>query len=287
MFKIVTDSNADLPEEYVQQYNIGVMQVSYVVDGITYGEKDQLPVKQFYDMMRHGKMPTTSPLSVDDARKGFEKALEESNEILCLAFSSGLSGIYNNLRVASEELMTERRDCRILVVDTLSASLGQGLLLNKAVRLRDKGKSMDEVAEWVRKNAKNMVQVFTVDDLYHLYRGGRVSRATAFVGTIAGVKPILHVDNEGHLTAVSKIRGRKKSLQYLVEYMGEHLGSFAGENDEIFISHGDDLEAAMFVRDLIKERFGIENYLINHIGPSVGAHSGPGAVALFFMGDNR
>ena len=157
----------------------------------------------------------------------------------------------------------------------------------EAVTQKMYGKSIKEVAEWVENHKLNLVHMFTVDDLFNLYRGGRVSKTTAIVGTVAGIKPVLHVDDEGHLIAVGKVRGRKKALQALVNHMEEKQGSFADQNDIIFISHGDDWEAAEYVRDLIKERFGIESFLIDYVGPTIGSHAGPGVVALFFLGDVR
>ena len=153
--------------------------------------------------------------------------------------------------------------------------------------MRNEGKSIDEVAKWLVDHSLNLVHSFTVDDLNHLYRGGRVSRSTAFLGTVLNIKPLLHVDNEGHLIAIGKERGRKKSLLALVDYMGKHMGSFKDKNKVFFISHGDCIEDAEFVRDEVKKRFGIKDCLINHIGFTIGAHAGPGTVALFFLGDER
>lgn len=287
MFKIITDSTADLPKEYLQKHDITCINLSYIVDDVTYGHDRELPCKEFYDLMRQGKMPTTSQVNPEEAKEHFVKALEKDKEILCLAFSSGLSGTYNSMRIAAQELMEDNPDCKIIVVDTLCASLGEGLLVHKAVTLREQGKNIDEVADWVQEYRGNLVHMFTVDDLFNLYRGGRVSKATAIVGTVAGIKPVLHVDDEGRLTAVGKVRGRKKSLHALVDHMAEKMGRFATENDIIFISHGDDLAAAELVRDLIKERFGMESFLIDYVGPTIGAHAGPGVVALFFMGEQR
>ena len=234
-------------------------------------------------------MPTTSQINPEEAREYFEEYIKTDKEILHLAFSSGLSGTYNNMRIAAEEIMEEHPDCRIIVVDSLCASMGEGLFVHKAVKLRDEGKTIEETADWLRTNVQNFVHVFTVDDLFHLYRGGRVSKTAAVIGTMAGIKPKLHVDSEGHLIVIGKVRGRKKSLNALVDYMDEKMGSYLSENrqDYVFISHGDALEDAEYVRDQIKERFGISNFLINHIGPTVGAHSGPGTIALFFMGESR
>ena len=290
MFKITTDSTADLPVEYLKEHNVGCMPISYIVDGITYGRDKELDWKAFYSMMRNdGKMPTNSQINPAEAKEYFEEFIKTDKEILHLAFSSGLSGTYSNLCIAAEEIMEEHPDCRIIVVDSLCASMGEGLFVHKAVKLRDEGKTIEETADWLRTNVQNFVHVFTVDDLFHLYRGGRVSKTAAVIGTMAGIKPKLHVDSEGHLIVIGKVRGRKKSLNALVDYMDEKMGSYLSENrqDYVFISHGDALEDAEYVRDQIKERFGISNFLINQIGPTVGAHSGPGTIALFFMGESR
>jgi len=212
MFKLTTDSTADLPEEYLQKNEISCINLSYILDGVTYGPERNMSSKAFFKMMREGKMPTTSQVNPEEAKIFFESLIGAHKEILHLAFSSGLSGSYNNTRLAAEEVMEEHPDCRIVVIDTLCASMGEGLMVYKAAKLRDEGKSLDEVVEWIEMNRLNFVHAFTVDDLNHLFRGGRVSRATAIIGTLAGIKPILHVDNEGHLVNIDKIRGRKKAL---------------------------------------------------------------------------
>lgn len=287
MFKLVTDSTADLPEEYLHQNKIGCLHLSYILDGVTYGQGVELDGRIFFNMMRSGKMPTTSQVNPDEARKFFEKAIKDNKEILYLCFSSGLSGSYNNIRIAAEEVMEDYPDCRIVVVDTLCASMGEGLIVHKANQLRMQGRSLDEVRDWVETHKLNVVHVFTVDDLFHLYRGGRVSRTQAFLGTLAGIKPLLHVDDEGHLINIDKIRGRKKSLVALVEYMRDRIRGYDEENDLIMISHGDALKDAEYVRDLIRGSIGIQNVMINSLGPVIGAHTGPGLIALFFMGTVR
>ena len=286
-FKIVTDSTADLPKDSIAQNQLGVMVLPYIVEGVSYGIDKEMDVKDFYNKMRGGMMPTTSQVNPESAREYLEGYLEESREILVMSFSSGLSGTYNSACVAAQEIMAERDDCKIIVVDTLCASLGEGLLVHKAVELRKQGKSLEETAEWVESHKLNLVHVFTVDDLFNLHRGGRVSKATAIVGTLASIKPLLHVDNEGHLIAVGKVRGRKKSLHSLVDMMEQRIGSYRDKNDCFFISHGDSQEDAEYVRDLVRERFGIESCIINYVGPTIGAHSGPGTIALFFLGDYR
>lgn len=286
-FKIITDTTADLPESYIRENELGIMVVPYIMDGIPQGEERKMEVKEFYDRMRGGMMPTTSQINPETAKEYLNGFLEDSRQLLVLSFSSGLSGTCGNVSLAAREIMEERPDCRIVVADTLCASLGEGLLVHKAVQLKKAGKSLDETAQWVEAHKENLVHVFTVDDLFHLHRGGRVSKATAIVGTLAGIKPLLHVDEQGHLTAVGKVRGRKKSLQSLVDMMEKQVGSWRDKNDCIFISHGDCAEDADYVKQLVEERFGRKDFLINEIGPTIGTHSGPGTVALFFMGDVR
>lgn len=286
-FKIITDTTADLPESYIQENGLGIMVLPYIVDGVSYGGEQKMEVREFYDRMRNGMMPTTSQVNPETAKAYLNSFLEESRQLLVLSFSSGLSGTCGNVNLAAREIMEERPDCRIVVVDTLCASLGEGLLVHKAVQLKKQGKSLEETAQWVEAHKENLVHVFTVDDLFHLHRGGRVSKATAIVGTLAGIKPLLHVDEQGHLTAVGKVRGRKKSLQSLVDMMEKQVGSWRDKNDCIFISHGDCAEDADYVKQLVEERFGRKDFLINEIGPTIGTHSGPGTVALFFMGDVR
>lgn len=289
MFKLVTDNTTDMPREYLKEHQIDVVNLCYIVDGETYGNEKELPYKEFYAMMRNGKMPTTSQVNPDECKVFFEECLKENKEILYLAFSSGLSGTYNSGSIAAEEVMEEHPDAKIIVVDSLCASMGEGLLLHKAIKLRDAGKSLEETADWLNQHKLNVVHAFTVDDLFHLYRGGRVSKTAAVVGTLISIKPKLHVDEEGHLTVLGKVRGRKKSLSALVDHMEEKMGTYADENKEdcIFISHGDAEEDAEYVKNEIEERFGFHNFLIHNIGPTIGAHSGPGTIALFFMGESR
>lgn len=286
-YVITTDNTADLPEEYVRKYQLGMMSLTYTIDGKTYNREHGLSCEEFYARMRKGSMPTTSQVNPEEAKKEFRKFLAKSKRIIHIAFSGGLSGSCNSARIAAKELMEERPDCRIAVIDSLCASLGEGLLIHYALRKQEEGMSYEELVDWLEGHKLNVVHNFTVDDLFHLYRGGRVSRATAVVGTIMNIKPVLHVDNEGHLIPVSKVRGRKKSLVALVDSMERQMGSWKGKNDVVFLSHGDCLEDAQFVADLVRQRFGIEEFLIHHVGPTIGAHSGPGTVALFYLGDVR
>lgn len=286
-FVITTDNMADFPDSYLEEHSLKIMSLSYMLEGNTYSENNRLPVKEFYDKMRNGAMPTTSQVNPEEAKEVFEEILKKGHDILHIAFSSGLSGSYNSARIAAEELIEEGCEGRIVVIDSLCASLGEGLLIHKALELREAGKTLDEVSEWVHNNLLHICHNFTVDDLNHLYRGGRVSKTAAVLGTMINIKPILHVDDEGKLIPIDKVRGRKKSLVTLVNCMEKQMGAYKDQNDIVFISHGDCEEDAQFVADQIKERFGITSFLINYIGPTIGAHSGPGTVALFYMGEKR
>ena len=284
-FIITTDNTSDLPDSYISENDLDILFLSYTIDGETYERENQLSAAEFYKRMRNGSMPTTAQINPDMAKEKFTKYLKEGKDILHISFSSGLSGSYNSCRIAAEELQEDFPDRRIVVVDSLCASLGEGLLVHKAVCQKKEGKSLAEITEWLEENKLHLCHNFTVDDLTHLYRGGRVSKAAAVFGTMVNIKPVLHVDDEGHLVPVSKVRGRKKSLTTLVDNMEKQVGKF--ENDTIFISHGDCLTDAEFVARLVRERFGIQSFLINTVGPTIGAHSGPGTVALFFMGNSR
>lgn len=287
-FIITTDNNADLPNDYIERSGLPILSLSYMIDGETYDREHELPYDIFYNKMRKGSMPTTSQVNPDMAKEKFKKIIEEQNsDILHIAFSSGLSGSYNSAQIAAKELSEEYPEHKIVIVDSLSASLGQGLLVYKAVELKKQGKTMEEIHNWLEENKLHLCHYFTVDDLNHLYRGGRVSKATAFIGTVINIKPILHVDDNGHLIPIGKVRGRKRSLITLVEHMDTQIGSYKTQNDIIFISHGDCKDDAEYVASLIKEKFGIDSFMINYVGPTIGAHSGPGTIALFFMGEKR
>lgn len=286
-FIITTDSTCDLPQDYVKQHNIRVLPLYYTFDGVVYGDKNDLQPKEFYDKMRKGAMPTTMAVNPDIARAVFSELLGEGYDILHIAFSSALSGSCSVAGTTARELCEENTESRIVIIDSLCASLGEGLLVHKAVQLKDQGKDFDEVVTWLEENKMNLCHQFTVDDLHHLHRGGRVSKTSAIIGTLINVKPVLHVNEEGRLIPLNNVRGRKKALTALVDNMEGRLDGFRDKNDIVFISHGDCVEDAEFVANLIKERFGIQNALISFISPTIGSHAGPGTVALFFMGNKR
>lgn len=285
---ITTDTTADLPETYIQEHHLGILSLSYTIDGNTYDRSHELPVDEFYAKMRNGSLPTTSQVNPEAAKKFFLEMMEQYDaDILHIAFSSGLSGSYGSARVGALELAEEYDKHHVTVIDSLCASLGEGLLVHKALENQKKDMSLEENAKWLEDNKLHIVHNFTVDDLFHLHRGGRVSKTAAIVGTIINLKPILHVDNEGHLIPLAKVRGRKKSLTALVDSMEQQMGAYKEQNDIVFISHGDCEEEARYLSDLIKQRLGISCFLINYVGPTIGAHSGPGTMALFYMGEYR
>ena len=282
-FLIVVDSTADLPKSYYEEKKIPVVALSYIMDGVTYKDGDGLSDKEFFDKIREGSMPTTSQINPEQAREALEPLLKEGNDILYLCFTSGLSGSHNSVRIAAEELKEEYEERKIIVIDTLCASMGEGLLLYKAVELREQGKTLEEIAEWVESNKLNICHDVTIDDLHHLHRGGRVSKTSAVLGSIIKIKPIIHVDEEGKLIVIGKERGRKKAMLSLVDRMAEKSNGF--KNDIAMIVHGDAKEDAEFLKSEIQTRFGIDRVIINGIGSVIGSHTGPGVIAIFYMGD--
>lgn len=282
---ISTDSTADLPDDYVKQHNITVHPLYYVLDDFQYGGERMIPKHEFYQRMRDGAIATTCASNPDVVSSLFTREVEAGYDILHIGFSSALSSSYNNAAVVSREVMEAHPEAKITVIDSLAASLGQGLLVHYAVKLKEEGKSLEEVAEWVENNKLHICHQFTVEDLKYLYRGGRISKSVAILGTLINVKPVLHVDNEGRLVPMSNVRGRKKSLNTLVANMAAQIGDY--KNEIIFIGHGDSLEDAEYVRDKVKEQFGIDSFIVDYISPTIGAHSGPGTIALFHLGESR
>lgn len=284
-FVIVSDSTVDLPKEYLQAKQVPIISLSYIMDGVTYEEMDGLSHKEFFEKLRTGSLPTTSQINPEQAREALEPLAKEGKDILYIGFSSGLSGSYNSVRMAAEDLKEEYPDINIITIDSLCACMGEGLLLYKALELKECGMSMKEIVEWVEANKLHICHNVTVDDLNHLYRGGRISRTTAVVGSMIKIKPIIHMSDEGKLVVIGKERGRKKSLISIVDRMEKQMQGY--DNDIVMITHGDCIEDAEFVKKQVEERFGIHNVMINGIGSVIGSHTGAGVVAVFFMGDKR
>ncbi|MCI9222587.1 MAG: DegV family protein [Oscillospiraceae bacterium] len=287
-YTIITDSSCDLPDSLVKELELEVLPLAFIMDGKTYRnypDNREMAPKDFYNKQREGSMATTNAVNVGEAADAMEDVLKRGEDVLVLAFSSGLSTTCNSFQIAAGDLAEQYPDRKIFVVDTLCASLGQGMFVYQAARLRQAGRSMEEVRDWAEQNKLNQCHWFTVNDLFFLKKGGRVSAATAVVGTMLQIKPVMHVDNEGHLIKVDTARGRKASLNALVDKVGELADNPAAQT--MFISNSDCQEDAQYVADQIKARYGTEEIIINSIGPVIGAHTGPGCVALFFTGKHR
>lgn len=285
-YMLSTSSTTDLPKWYIEQNNLLFFSFSFDMEGKEYRDNfgEDMPVKDFYANLRTGTNSTTSMINRAAFEAGFIPYLEKGVDILHIEFSSALSGSYQNAQAAAEEL-NGKYPGKLTVIDSLCASLGQGLLVDYAVQMKKAGKSLQEVAEWVEANKKNIIHWFTVDDLNHLRRGGRISKASAFFGTMLQIKPVLDVDDAGRLIPHFKVKGRKKSILEMFNRMKEDIKDPDGQT--VFISHGDCLEDAEALKAMILEHFNIDNVLINYVGPVIGAHSGPGTLALFYMGKQR
>ena len=287
-YVLITDSSADLSQEMVQELGVTVLPLSFTIQGKTYRnypDNREMDLPLFYDMLRAGELATTSAVNVAEYTQAVEPILQEGKDVLILAFSSGLSSTYQASVLAAGELREKYPDRKIYTVDTLCASLGQGLLVYLAVQEQRKGRSIEEVRDWAESTKLHLCHQFTVDDLHFLKRGGRISATTAVVGSMLQIKPVLHVDNEGHLINIGKARGRQASLKALVDKMEKTVTEEGRKT--VFISHGDCRKDAVAVADMVRERFGTQDIRINYVGPVIGAHSGPGTLALFYLGTER
>ena len=284
-YVITVTSTVDLPKEWLEERKVPVIPLKYTIDNETYTDMEGLSSKEFFGKLRDGKMATTSQINPEEARAQLEPFLKEGKDVLHLGFSSGLSGTYNSMRIAGEELKEEYPEAKIIIIDTLCACLGEGLLLYKALQQKASGKTIEETAKWVEENKLHICHNVTVADLFHLHRGGRISKASAVLGSVVQIKPIIHMDENGKLQVVGKERGRKKSLNKIVDMAVEQIKGW--DNDIAMITHGDCQEDAEYVAKLVRERLGIENILINNIGTVIGSHTGPGVVAVFVMGNKR
>ena len=287
-FIIVTDSCADLPAAMVEQLGVTVLPLMFNLDGKdyhNYPDNREMDPKQFYDLLRQGKMATTSAVNVGQYTEVLEPMLAGGKDVLVMAFSSGLSTTYNSAVIAAEELGEKYPERKVRVVDTLCASLGQGMFVWLAAQKQAQGWDVEQVYRWAEDNKQSICHQFTVNDLFHLKRGGRVSAATAVVGTMLAIKPVLHVDEEGHLINIAKARGRAASVKALLDKMEKTV--IQPEGQTIFISHGDCLEDAEKLADMIRGKWAVADVIINHVGPVIGAHSGPGTLALFYVGSER
>ena len=287
-FVLLTDSSADLSAEMVRELDIQVLPLTFTLNETNYcnypDNRDMDP-HLFYEKLRAGEVATTAAVNMAQYTEMLEPLLQAGQDVLVLAFSSGLSATFQSSRLAVEELLEKYPSRRLYTVDTLCASMGQGLLVYLAARKRQEGASIEAVRDWAEANKQSICHKFTVDDLHFLKRGGRISTTTAMVGSMLNIKPVLHVDKEGRLVSIAKARGRQASLKALVDRM-EQTAIDSGSLT-VFISHGDCPEDAQTVAGMVKDRFGVQEVYINYVGPVIGAHSGPGTLALFYMGTER
>lgn len=286
-FKILTDSCANLTDAQIAEYGVEILSLKYFVDDTAYdsyikGEK--IDYSNAYRILREKGKITTSLADRDNCDKAILPVLQAGEDVLVLAFSSGLSGTCQNIINAAEDYRQMFPERKIIVVDTLSASMGEGLLVHYAVKMKNEGKTMEEIAEWVENNKLKLCHVFTLDDLFFLKRGGRLSGTSAVVGSLMGIKPLMHVANDGKLYVTGKARGRKAAINHLIDSVGAGVDI---ENQIIFITHGDSEEDAKFIAQEVKKRYNVKDVICNCLDPVIGSHAGPGTLAIFFLGNER
>lgn len=285
-YVLCTDNCADLPVSLYEELGVHTIPLVFHMDGTDYYDNGRdMDVHTFYEKMRQGAMSTTTLINGERYTAFFSTFLEQGLDVLYLAFSSALSGSCQSASIAAQALEEQYPGRRVRVVDTKAASMGQGMMVYDAAHKKAEGMGLEELGDWVEERRLGYAHWFTVDDLHHLRRGGRVSGAAAFFGSILSIKPVLHVDDEGRLIPMEKEKGRKRSLKALVEHMKKRVIDSGSQT--IMISHGDVVEEAEYVADLIRAEMPVKDVIINHVGPVIGAHAGPGVIALFFYGENR
>ena len=290
-FVITTENAADLPESFIKENEIGVLSLYYTIDGVTYGpdHEEEMPAKTFYQQMRNGSMPKTQQVNPDQAIRRFREILKQGKDILHVTLSSGISGSINSAMVAKQTLAEEFPDRKIYVVDSLGASSGYGLLMDRVADMRDSGMSLDDLAKWTEDNRLHLHHWFFSTDLTFYIKGGRVSKTAGFVGSVLNICPLLNMDNLGRLIPRYKIRTKKKVIKTIVDKMEEHAQDGLNYSGKCYISQSACYEDAKEVAELVEKRFPKLNgrVEINDIGTTIGSHTGPGTVALFFWGDER
>ncbi len=285
-YVICTDSSSDIPDSLLKEWGVHSSSLTFrFSDSEKEYTNDGMSIKEFYDKMKSGGVAKTAAVNSESFIKAFEPLLRDGYDILYLGFSSGLSTTYNSARIAADELKKSYPERKIAVIDTLCASAGAALLINMVLEKKNSGATIEEAAEYAEERKLHICHWFTVDDLVYLKRGGRVSPTVAFVGNVLGIKPVMHVDNDGHLVKTGKVRGRKTSIMALADKYGELRES--GDENKVYISHGDCISDAKELAGIIESKYGKKVSLITDVGPVIGAHSGPGTIALFFVGKER
>ncbi len=289
-YEIITDSTSNLPDALIEQYGLQVLALEFIVDGVSfrgYTEGEETDNKQYYKMMREGKVVKTSLVNAKEATTVLRACFDKGHDVLYLGFDSALSGSYEATSNVMRQIQSEDYpDRKLRCVDSLAAALGHGLFVTEAAKRRDKGMSLDDLADWAEASVLEFAHWFTVEDLKYLQRGGRLSKGVAIAGTLLNIKPVLHVDEIGRLVPVEKVRGRKKSIQSLFEHYEKSAREPRAEMP-VYISHGDCLEDAEQLAEMIKAKYGAKDVVINYLDPVIGAHSGPGTLALFFLTDEE
>ena len=287
-YRIVTDSASNLSEEMIDEFGLEILPMTFMVDGVerrSYLKGEKTDLKQFYTMMREGKVITTSLPNLQETEATMRAILDAGEDILYLGFSSALSSAFGSIELLMQRLAGEYPERKLRAVETFAASGGQGMLVYLACKKAAEGASLDETGDFAVETRDHLCHWFTVDDLMFLFRGGRVSRTSAWAGTMLNIKPVLHVDAEGALIPMEKVRGRKKSIKALVDHMEKTAIDPASQT--VFITHGDRIEDVEVLKREISERMGVTDFVVNYIDPVVGAHSGPGTLALFFLGTEK
>ena len=285
-YVIFTDSACDVKPETLREWGVGYNELTFRFDGEDKSYLNfEMPTDEFYGKMKVGAVAKTAAINPDTFMASFEKILKEGKDILYLGFSSGLSTTFNSARIAAESLKESYPERKIVVIDTLAASAGQGLLVYLAMKKKNEGATIEEAAKYAEELRFNLCHWFTVDDLMYLKRGGRISPTVAFVGNVLGIKPVLHMDNEGHLINMTKVRGRRTSVEALAQKYDEL--ALNTKEGTLFISHGDCLADAEYLASIIKNKHGVDVEIITDVGPVIGAHTGPGVLAFFFVGKER
>ncbi len=284
-YVIFTDSSCDIPASLAAEWGVELLDLEVNIDGVGLKHNSEIEPEEFYGYLRDKRMAKTSAVNMDRFCEAFEKIVNAGKDVIYLGFSSGLSATYMAGKNAAEEICGKYPDCRVIALDTLCASLGQGLLVKLAVDKKNSGATIEELASYIEETKLHLAHWFTVDDLFFLKRGGRVSSATAVLGTVLQIKPVMHVDNAGKLINVQKARGRDASVKALFEKMKGT--AISPESQTVFICHGDCYDDAKKLADMITAEFGIKDIYINYTGPVIGAHSGPGTLALFFLAKER
>lgn len=285
---IVTDATSDIPNEMANELNVKVVPMSFSLGEKNYNhypDYRELDIKTFYDKQRAGQTSLTTQINVAVYLDFFEEIIKSDKDVLYISFSSALSSTYQSSVLAAKELNEKYPDFKIITIDSKAATLGETLLVKLAAQKKSEGMNIEDLSKWVDDNHLKVCHYFTVDDLNHLKRGGRMTAMTAFIGTALDIKPILHVNDEGKLIPLDKVRGRKKALKVLFNYLAELSENL--EEQTVFIGHGDCIEDARYLESLIKEAYKVKEVIIHPIGPIIGSHTGPGAITLFFLGKHR